>query len=83
MFSCLFINPANRVPGVQTGHVPGSLVPIDLYWDKLLKIFFSETMRPRFSMYQCLVVSYIISTNHAAWVKIANALWVIYQYRAV
>ena len=48
----LYINCASHAPGVKFGHAPGvDIVSIDLQWEKLTKIFISETKRPRASIF--------------------------------
>ena len=53
-----------------------SIVSIDLQWDKSKKTFFSETTRPKasiFCMSQCLLVLIINCANHAPGVKFGHA----------
>ena len=54
----------------------GSIVSIDLLWEKNLKIFFSETTGPTaliFGMWQWLMVLYINCASHAPGVKFGHA----------
>ena len=54
----------------------GSIVSIDLLWEKNSKIFFSETTGPTaliFGMWQWLMVLYINSASHAPGVKFGHA----------
>ena len=50
--------PANHVPGVKNGHIPGgSLVPIDLQWEKLFKKSSSpKSQGPELSYFVCINV---------------------------
>ena len=64
----LYINCASHAPGVKFGHAPGVDSLHRLTMGKTKKIFFSETKRPRasiFCMYQCLVVPIINCASHA------------------
>ena len=75
----LYINCAIHAPGVKFGHAPGSIVSIDLLWEKNSKIFFSETTGPTaliFGMWQWLMVLYINYASHAPGVKFGHALGV-------
>ena len=69
----LFINPANRAPGVHMGPAPGeSLSAIGLQWKIHEKIFFSETTTAKasiFGMQHCYVELYINPAKHAPGVK--------------
>ena len=73
----LYINYASHAPGVKFGHAPGgSIVSIDLLWEKIKKIFFSETTGPTaliFGMCQWLMVLYINCAIHAPGVKFGHA----------
>ena len=54
----------------------GSIVSIDLLWEKNSKIFFSETTGPTaliFGMWQWLMVLYINCASHAPGVKFGHA----------
>ena len=54
----------------------GSIVSIDLLWEKKSKIFFSETTGPTaliFGMWQWLMVLYINYASHAPGVKFGHA----------
>ena len=54
----------------------GLIVSIDLLWEELKKIFFSETTRPTaliFGMLQWLMVLYINCAIHAPGVKFGQA----------
>ena len=54
----------------------GSIVSIDLLWEKNSKIFFSETTGPTaliFGMWQWLMVLYINCAIHAPGVKFGQA----------
>ena len=64
----LYINCASHAPGVKFGHVPGVDSLHRLTMGKTKKNFFSETKRPRasiFCMLQCLVVPIINCASHA------------------
>ena len=71
-----FINPANHAPGVQVGYALRGHGLHRLIIGKHVKIFFSETMRPRafiFCVKQCLVSPFIIPANHDPGVQIIHA----------
>ena len=54
----------------------GSIVSIDLLWEKNSKIFFSETTGPTaliFGMWQWLMVLYINCASHAPGIKFGHA----------
>ena len=64
----LYINCASHAPGVKFGHAPGVDSLHRLTMGKTKKNFFSETKRPRasiFCMQQCLVVPIIDCASHA------------------
>ena len=64
----LYINCASHAPGVKFGHAPGVDSLHRLTMGKTKKKFFSETKRPRasiFCMQQCLVVPIIDCASHA------------------
>ena len=64
----LYINCASHAPGVKFGHPPGVDSLHRLTMGKTKKNFFSETKRPRasiFCMQQCLVVPIIDCASHA------------------
>ena len=64
----LYINCASHAPGVKFGHTPGVDSLHRLTMGKSKKNFFSETKRPRasiFCMQQCLVVPIIDCASHA------------------
>ena len=77
----LYINCAIHAPGVKFGHAQGgggggSIVSIDLLWEKKSKIFFSETTGHTaliFCMWQWLMVLYINCASHAPGVKFGHA----------
>ena len=72
----LYINCASHAPGVKFGHALGVDSLHRLTMGKTKKIFFSETKRPRasiFCMYQCLVVPIINCASHAPGVKFGHA----------
>ena len=63
-------------PGSNLATPRGSIVSIDLQWEKLKKIFFSETTRPTaliFGMKQWLMVLYINCAIHAPGIKFGHA----------
>ena len=72
----LYVNCAIHAPGVKFGHAPGgSIVSIDLLWEKNKKIF-SETTGPTaliFGMWQWLMDLYINCASHAPGVKFGHA----------
>ena len=63
----LYINCASHAPGVKFGHAPGVDSLHRLTIGKTKKNFFSETKRPRASIFclQCLVVPIINYASHA------------------
>ena len=69
----LFINPANRGPGVHTGPTLGaSLSAIGLQWKIHEKTFFSETTTANasiFGMQNCYMELYINPAKHAPRVR--------------
>ena len=71
----LYINCAIHAPGVKFGQARGSIVSIDLLWEKNSRIFFSETIGPTaliFGMWQWLMVLYINCASHAPGVKFGH-----------
>ena len=72
----LYINCASHAPGVKFGHAPGVDSLHRLTMGKTKKNFFSETKRPRasiFCMQQCLVVPIIDCASHAPGSNLAMA----------